>query len=99
MGPVITYATPKDSDEPFQSFVDWKFNSYINPGLELIVRTREYEFMMKLMDECIPIALVHPKGDTHDEEEPQTLDKLVDFFNDPYEMSCMPYVVAYSLLM
>lgn len=98
MGPVITYKTPKGSKVEFEGFVDWKYNSYINPARELIPLTREYKFMRSLIDKNIPIALLHPMGSSGNEERPMTKEQLRELFDDPYEMSCMPFVVAYMLL-
>lgn len=98
MGPIITYKSPKGSDKEFDDFVEWKYHSYINPALELIPLTREFKFMKNIIEIGIPLGLVHPMGHSGDIIKEITKEELITLFEDSTGMSCMPYVVAYSLL-
>jgi len=79
-------------------FVMWKKCCYIRPGYQLISKTNVFLFLKELYDQQIPIGLVHPKGKCDGGETPITRDLIRDLYDDPYEMACMPYVVAGLLL-
>lgn len=80
-------------------FVTWKYEAYIRPAYELIPKTRVYKFLVYVWKKKkIPLGLVHPKAVLGQVEEPITTKYVKELFDSPYEMCCMPYVVAGVLL-
>jgi hypothetical protein len=58
----------------------------------------KYKKNNKNFSKKISIGLVHPKGRDNHKEKALTKEFIEDLYNSPYEMSCMPYVVAGYLL-
>lgn len=82
----------------YLDFVTWKKECYIKPAYELIKQTSVYKFLSEIHNEHkIPLGLVHPMAKC-DKNKPIIKQFLLDLFNDKNEMSCMPFVVAATLL-
>lgn len=79
-------------------FVEWKKTCYIRPAYWLMRKTSVFAFLKELRKRKIPIALVHPKGVSDQGEFPVNVDQIRDLYDDPFSMSCMPWVVAGRLL-
>jgi hypothetical protein len=83
----------------YMDFSTWKQEYYVKPALELIPKTREFAFLMHLWkDKRIPLGLLHPKAVKMCPESPVTKKQIEDLIKDPDRMVCMPYLVAYALL-
>lgn len=85
----------------FMDFVTWKKTCYIAPAYKLFNRNdnRVINFLKLLYcDNKISIGLVHPMGKLGDKEKAITHEFIRNLYDSPYEMTCMPYVVAGYLL-
>jgi hypothetical protein len=84
----------------YMNFISWKKTCYIKPAYELFEKNnRVIEFLKSLYyNEKISLGLVHPKAKSCYKEKAITPKFITDLYDSPYEMACMPYVVAGYLL-
>ena len=82
------------------SFINWKKTCYIKPSYELFEQNnRVIEFLKNTYHkEKISLGLVHPKAKSCYKEKALKPTFITDLYDSPYEMACMPYVVAGYLL-
>lgn len=82
----------------YLTFPQWKRECYIAPAYALIPQTRVFAYLLSLREQRCPLGLVHPKAREGGKEKAITRDFIRDMYTSPYEMVCMPYVVAGLLL-
>jgi hypothetical protein len=86
-------------EEKIVGFVEWKKKAYIAPAYDLIPKTSVYKFLSEIFHtNKISLGLVHPKARKNSPEEPMTSEFILDLYNSPNIMACMPYIVAGILL-
>jgi hypothetical protein len=88
------------NENKYMKFVSWKKDCYIKPAYELFEKNNRVIEFLKLLyhKEKISIGLVHPKGKSCYAEKAITPEFIKGLYDSPYEMCCMPYVVAGYLL-
>ena len=79
-------------------FVKWKKECYIKPAYELLPETEEYQFLEEVREKGRHLGLVHPKGIEELPVRALTEEYIRELYDDPHDMSCMPYVIAGKLL-
>lgn len=97
----IIYCNCVSGTNEYMNFVNWKKSCYISPAYELFDRNdnRVIQFLKYLYHEKkISIGLVHPMGKLGNKENAITSDYIRELYDCPYDMTCMPYVVAGYLL-
>lgn len=84
----------------YMNFVDWKKLSYIKPAYKLFGENNSVIQFLEFLyhEKKISIGLVHPKGRDKYKEKALTKEFIEHLYNSPYNMACMPYVVAGYLL-
>ena len=82
----------------YLNFVEWKKECYIRPAYELLPTVPAYQFLEELRKARRPLGLVHPKAFEEESIAPITQKYIIDLFNSPDVMCCMPFVVAAKLL-
>ncbi len=90
--------SPKHSNGKYMNFVTWKKECYIKLAYDMLQKIEAYKFLVSLRDKGIPLGLVHPMARSEDAEVSVTRAYIRKLYDSPTEMSCMPFVVAGSLL-
>jgi len=84
----------------YMNFVNWKKSCYIAPAYKLFGENNKVIDFLKYLycEQKISLGLVHPKGRDSHKENAITPGFIKYLYESPYEMACMPYVVAGYLL-
>ena len=82
------------------NFVTWKKEFYIKPSYNLFSKNNKVIEFLKLLyiTKKISIGLVHPRACSNTVIKGITPEFITEIYNSPYEMSCMPFVIAGYLL-
>lgn len=82
----------------YLTFIQWKKQCYITPAYDLLPHIPAFQFLQQCYDLKIPLGLVHPKSILNTAEQPITKEELRQLFDDPYEISCLPYCIVGKLM-
>lgn len=85
------------AQDKYLNFVEWKKECYIKPAYDLLPQTDVFQFLKNMYESGISLGLVHPMG-KDDSYSPMTPEYIRALYDDPYDMSCMPYCVVGLLL-
>lgn len=96
----LCYCNIIDFECKYMGFVEWKKTCYIGPAYNLFEKNNKVINFLKDLycTRKISVGLVHPMGKLGDKERAITPSFIRSLYDSPYEMTCMPYVVAGYLL-